>query len=306
MSGADHRAGLFPALLKHWRQQRGLSQLDLASAADVSARHVSFLETGRSGPSAEMVLRLAAALGVPLRHVNAMLRSAGHPAVYDEADDLLSGPVVEALALLKEHHEPFPLIVVDRAYRVRDLNRGALALLGAILGGSAAAAAAVPARLNLARLTFDPAGAQPHLVNFADIGRDLLWRIQREVLAHPDDGDLRELLQDLLAMPTVDAGWRRADLAAPSDPALVVRLRIGDHELRFLTMVTALQAPQSLAAEQLRIETWLPCDDATAAACGTLVGSDADAGQRSSRQPCDQGAVAAPPVKGPAGRGAGW
>jgi transcriptional regulator with XRE-family HTH domain len=80
------RAGLFSALLKYWRRQRGMSQLDLAVTADVSARHVSFLETGRSTPSAEMVVQLGAALGVPLRHVNAMLRSAGHTAVYDESD----------------------------------------------------------------------------------------------------------------------------------------------------------------------------------------------------------------------------
>ena len=83
MPHPDHRAGLFPALLKHWRRQRGLSQLDLALAADVSARHVSFLETGRSNPSPEMVLQLAATLAIPLRQVNALLRAAGHDPVYD-------------------------------------------------------------------------------------------------------------------------------------------------------------------------------------------------------------------------------
>lgn len=276
MPVSDHRAGLFPALLKHWRRQRGLSQLDLALTADVSARHLSFLETGRSSPSAEMVLRLATALGVPLRHVNALLRAAGHAAVYDEAD-VLPAVAAEALSVLKEHHEPFPLIVVDRAYRVRDVNRGALAVLGAVLGGGAGAVAAVANGLNLARLTFDPDGAQPHLGNFADVGRDLLWRIQREVLAYPDDADLQDLLEELLAMPTVDPDWRRADLTTPSDPALVVRLRAADVELRFLTMVTAFQAPQNLAVEQLRIETWFPTDEATAAICRALAGSPSEA-----------------------------
>jgi transcriptional regulator with XRE-family HTH domain len=270
---SDPRAGLFPALLKHWRRQRGLSQLDLALTADVSARHISFLETGRSSPSAEMVLRLATALGVPLRHVNAMLRAAGHAAMYDEADDVLPAMVAEALALLKEHHEPFPLIVFDRAYRVRDVNRGALALLGAILGGVDNVTAAVANGVNLARLTFDPNGAQPHFANFADVGRELLWRIQREALASPDDGDIQDLLDDLLAMPTVDPDWRRADLTVPSDPALVVRLRTGGLELRFLTMATAFQAPQNLSVERIRIETWFPCDDATASACRALAAS---------------------------------
>jgi transcriptional regulator with XRE-family HTH domain len=279
VSHPENRAGLFPALLKHWRRQRGLSQLDLALNADVSARHVSFLETGRSSPSPEMVLRLAATLGIPLRQVNAMLRAAGHEAVYDESDDELPAAAVDAIGLMKDHQEPFPLIVVDHTYAVRDLNRGAAVLLASVLGAPAAAGdndtdeGAVEQwadGLNLARLTFDPHGAQPYLVNFDEVGRQLLWRIQREVLADPDDGEMRALLDELLAMPTVDAAWRDVDLQVPSDPALVLHLRRDDLELRFLTMITAFQAPQNVAVEHLRIETWFPYDDATAAACTAL------------------------------------
>ena len=124
--------------------------------------------------------------------------------------------------------------------------------------------------VNLARLTFDPDGAHGALVNFDDVGRQLLWRIQREVLADPDDGRLRALLDDLLALPTVSPRWREVDLAVPSDPALVLHLRVGGRDLRFLTTVTAFQAPQNPAVEQLRIEHWLPYDDATAAACRAL------------------------------------
>jgi transcriptional regulator with XRE-family HTH domain len=273
----DHRVGLFPALLKHWRRQRGLSQLDLALIADVSARHVSFLETGRSTPSAEMVVQLATALAAPLRQVNAMLRAAGHVSVYDETEDLLPATVEAAVGLLKAHHEPFPLIVVDRTYRVLDLNRGAVAVLGAVLGAEGAPGSPEPAEvaalgLNLARLTFDPAGAQPFLANFDEVGRQLLWRIQREVLADPDDGEMRDLLDDLLAMPTVDPDWRQVDLVVPSDPALVLHLRRDDLELRFLTMITSFQAPQNVAVEHLRIETWFPYDDETTEACRTLAG----------------------------------
>ncbi len=281
MPDPDHRNGLFPALLKHWRRQRGLSQLDLALNADVSPRHVSFLETGRSTPSAEMILRLAATLGVPLRQVNAMLRAAGHEAVYDETDDVLPPSVVDALTLLKAHHEPFPLVVIDRTYTVRDLNAGAARLFDALLGSPAGAqdgehpTAAPPVPLNLARLTFDPAGAQPLLVNFAEVGRQLLWRIQREALADPADGDVADLLDELLAMPTVEADWRRVDLSVPSDPALVLHLRRDPFELRFLAMVTAFQAPQNVAVEHLRIETWFPADDATAEVCRFLAGGPA-------------------------------
>lgn len=275
VTGNDQRAGLVPALLKQWRAQRGLSQLDLALAADVSARHVSFLETGRSLPSADMVLRLGATLGVPLRQINTMLVAAGHDAVFDDTDGELPPAVVEAVDLIKAHHEPFPLVVVDRAYRLIDLNRGAGAVLAAVLGlpdgGAGLAGAPVAALgLNLARLTFDPAGAQPHLVNFDDVGRQLLWRIQREVLAEPDDGELRSLLDELMAMPSVGPHWRNVDLSVPSEPALVLHLRRGDLDLRFLTTVTAFQAPQNIAVEQLRIEHWFPYDDATAAACRRL------------------------------------
>lgn len=272
MPHPDHRAGLFPALLKHWRRRCGLSQLDLALTADVSARHVSFLETGRSNPSAEMVVQLATSLAVPLRQVNAMLRAAGHDAVYDESPDALPEAVVSAVGLLKAHHEPFPLVVVDRTYRVLDLNRGAVAVFGAVLGDGAAEFRLEPTEvaalgLNLARLTFDPAGAQPRLANFEEVGRQLLWRIQREVLADPDDGEMQDLLDDLLSMPTVDPDWRQVDLQVPSDPALVLHLRRDDLDLRFLTTITSFQAPQNVAVEHLRIETWFPYDDETAEAC---------------------------------------
>ncbi len=273
MQNLDHRAGLFPALLKHWRGQRGLSQLDLAVAADVSSRHISFLETGRSTPSAEMVLRLAAALGVPLRQSHALLEAAGHAPVFAESDRALPAPLLEALSFLKAHQEPYPLLVMDRAYRLRDLNRGAHAVLAALLPGrlpegaaDAAALASQGVDLNLARWTFDPLGAQPYLVNFEEVGRALLWRIQREVLSDPNDGELRTLLEDLLAMPTVAPGWRAVDLSVPSDPVLVLHLRRGALDLRFFATVTAFQAPHNVAVEELRIEAWFPYDAATASA----------------------------------------
>lgn len=274
MPTPDRRHALFPALLKHWRHQSGLSQLDLALAAGVSARHLSFLETGRSTPSAEMVLVLAHALAVPLREVNTLLRAAGHEPYHDESAETLPAAVLGALALAKAHHEPFPLVVVDRTYDVVDLNEGAQRLFGALLGPGAIAPAPATeqagAPVNLARLTFDPAGAQPLIVNFEQVGRELLWRIHREVLADPGDGELRALLDDLLAMDTVGPAWRHVDLLASSDPTLVLHLRTDGHDLRFVAMVTAFQAPQNLLVEQLRIETWLPADEETARACHRL------------------------------------
>jgi transcriptional regulator with XRE-family HTH domain len=278
VANPDHRSGLFPALLKHWRGQRGLSQLDLALAAEVSSRHISFLETGRSSPSPRMVLRLATALGVSLQHVNAMLEAAGHAPMFPESAHELPATVVQALSLLKANQEPYPLIVIDRTYRIRDLNRGALAMLTALLPGrlpegEVDASTLSKLNLNLARWTFDPDQAQPYVVNFDEVGRALLWRIQREVLTDPEDGEMRALLDDLLAMPTVAPDWRDVNLSIPSDPALVLHLRCGALDLRFLVMATAFQAPQNVSVEQLRIELWIPYDGPTAEAVRALVGT---------------------------------
>ena len=270
MTGDENRPRLFPALLKHWRAQRGLSQLDLALAADVSSRHVSFLETARSTPSAEMVLRLAAALDVPLRQVNAMLQAAGHRPRYAEADDAIPPEISTALSLMKTHHEPFPLIVIDSAYNVLDLNEGAKRLLAAVVPNLGPSESKPP---NLLRLTFDPSGAQPAIINFEELGRVVLWRVQREVLADPGDGRLREVLSDVLAMNTVAKDWRDADLSAPSHAAVPVHLRAGNRDLKFVTTVTAFQAPQAVALDEMRIETWFPSDDATKEACIALAGS---------------------------------
>lgn len=267
MSAADPQSSrLFPALLKHWRRQRGLSQLDLALAADVSARHVSFLETGRSQPSAAMVLRLCAPLDVPLRQANAMLRAAGHPPAYPEPAPQTAMPpeVRRAVELLKAHQEPFPVMVVDRAYALVDLNHSARRLLSTVLGD------ADPIGTNMARLTFDPEGAQPAIVNFDEVGRALLWRIQREVLADPSHEPLRELFESIAAMPTVSEDWRRIDLTTPSPPVIGVHLRAGPMELRFVTVITAFQAPQTVVLDELRIEMWFPADAATDAACRRL------------------------------------
>ena len=263
------KTGLFPALLKHWRRQRGLSQLDLAIAADVSNRHISFLETGRSEPSAEMVVRLGAALDVPLRHVNAMLKAVGHDAAYAEGDVALPSEVRHALELMKRHHDPFPLVVLDGAYNLLEMNMGAMRLFSTLIPSLPSA---MSNGLNLALLTFDPNGAQPLIANFDELGRALLWRIQREALAEPENGPLQEVLERILLMPTVPNNWHEVDLTVTSSPAVGVRLRHADHELRFMTTVTTFQAPQSVALDELRIESWFPIDDETADMCRTNSG----------------------------------
>lgn len=176
--------------------------------------------------------------------------------------------VQRAIELLKEHQEPFPVMLIDRAYALVDLNEGARRLLATVTDAD-------PIGLNVARLTFDPEGAQPAIVNFEEVGRTLLWRIQREVLADPDHQPLRRLFESLARMPTVGEEWRRADLSTPSPPAIVVHFRAAGLDLRFVTVITAFQAPQTVLLDELRIETWYPADAETDAICRAL-------GQRSS------------------------
>lgn len=258
------RGALFPALLKHWRQRSGLSQLDLSITADVSSRHISFLETGRASPSAEMVLRLATALSVPLQDINAMLHAAGHGPAYPEGGEL--PPAVSgALKLMKEQH-PFPLFVMDRSYRVLDQNAGADRLIQALFPADAAPPAN---EFNLALMTFHPA-LQDVIVNFEHLGQAVLWRLQREVLTTPQDAGLRAVLNAALASPTVSDGWRNVDLAVPATSVLEIHLRMDALDLRFLTTLTVFQAPQVVSLEALRVETWFPVDEATSAACRAL------------------------------------
>ncbi|RNL61027.1 XRE family transcriptional regulator [Nocardioides marmoriginsengisoli] len=263
-------AGLFPALLRHWRTRRGMSQLDLASAADVSSRHISFLETGRSAPGVDMVVRLATTLDVPLRQVNALLRAAGHePRYADAAEGALPTAVQSALDLMKAHHDPYPLVVMDRSYRMLDANQGASALLGAVFADLGPIELT---DLNLARLTVDPELGGRLVVNHDAMARDLLWRMQRELLADPDNDGLRELLDELLATPGLPSDWRRADPTAPSAPTLDLQLRVGSETWSFLLVVSALLAPLEVMLEELRIEQWFPADDLTAAGCAALLG----------------------------------
>lgn len=268
MSNDDTSSELFPVLLRHWRNRRGFSQLDLASAADVSSRHISFLETGRSSPSQEMVVQLGRTLDVPLRHVNTMLDAAGHPAWYLESDttDSLPPQVASALELMKEHHDPFPLLAVDRWYRILDMNSGAIALLSAVMGP----AMANESELNLARFTFDPQGGHKVIANFDEVGPELYGRLQRELLSDPDQGERRALLDEIDTMGTVDPAWRVADPTQPSAPSLELRLHVGSEIWSFILMVTTLHAPLDATLEELRIETWFPSDARTADGCRQL------------------------------------
>jgi transcriptional regulator with XRE-family HTH domain len=261
-------ARLFPALLRHWRTRRGLSQLDLALAADVSPRHVSFLETGRAQPSREMVLRLGATLGVPLRDQNEMLRAAGLPDEFTEprlADGLPAG-VAQAIERMLAQHEPFPLTVLDRHYHVLRTNQGATQVFSRFVADPSA----LPTRLNAFAMLFDPRLLRPFVVEWEQVARAFTARLHRETLVRAGDTELAALLRSLFEYPDVPELWRQPDFTIPSDPTLTLRLRRDDLSLAFLTTLTVFNAPQNVTLEELCLESYFPLDDATAETCARL------------------------------------
>ena len=257
----------FGVLLRRWRDRRRLSQLDLAVEAGVSARHVSFLETGRSRPSREMVLLLAEQLDVPLRERNPMLLCAGYAPAYPTRtlDEQEMGPVRAALEKILVGYQPFPALAVDRGWHLVAANSSV-----ALLTDGAAAELLRPP-VNVLRLSLHPRGLAPMILNLAQWRGHVLDRLAREV-ALTADPELAELHRELLDYPggTEPAPSAAAALAVP------LHLRIGDRELAFLNTVTTFGTAIDITLAELSIEAFLPADDATAAVlAGT--GGDGDA-----------------------------
>lgn len=259
---------LLPALLKFWRDRRGLSQLDLAVSAEVSSRHISFLETGRARPSSEMLLRLCAVMEVPLRERNVMLHAAGLPPAFVEPsfDHELPEAVVQLFERMAELHEPMPLVITNRACDVLRTNRGAQRVLAHFLVDPTQ----LPSPLNVLDVLFHPGLARPFVQNWSAVARFMLSRVQRELLTRPHDELLVRCAERLQGYPDVPRAWSLPNFAEEVAPALVLHLRRDALELRFLTTMTTLNAPQNVTLEELRIDSYYPLDDATYAACQKL------------------------------------
>jgi transcriptional regulator with XRE-family HTH domain len=250
---ADFRVG---GLLRDWRRRRRLSQLDLALEAGVSARHVSFLETGRSRPSREMVLHLAEQLEVPLRERNRLLLAAGYAPVYEERslEDPDMQPVREALDLVLAGHEPYPASVVDRGWNAVAVNRGAALLIR----GCAPELLAPP--MNVLRLCLHPEGMAPNILNLSTWRSHLLERVDRQV-AITGDRDLALLRDEVAAYPAPPP----APSEAIADIVVPLRFRAGDGtELRFLSTMATFGTAVDITVAELSIESFFPADVATA------------------------------------------
>jgi transcriptional regulator with XRE-family HTH domain len=254
----DQTRAPFGRLLRHWRQQRACTQLDLALQAEVSSRHLSWLETGRAQPSRAMVLRLAAQLDVPLRERNALLAAAGFAPLYPARPltDPALAEVRAALQRLLDAHEPWPALAVDRHWQLLAHNR----MVPLLLAQAAPELATPP--VNVLRLSLHPQGLAPLIENLADWRAYVLKRLQHQV-AGTQDPVLQDLLDELSALPGPpapdEATTGLQDVAVP----LVFRSALGT--LRFITTVTVFGAPRDVTLAEIAIETLLPADGETAA-----------------------------------------
>jgi transcriptional regulator with XRE-family HTH domain len=247
-------------LLRQWRERRRLSQLALALEAEISTRHLSFVETGRSQPSREMVLRLAEPLDLPLRERNRLLVAAGYAPVYPETA-LEAPPMAAVRAAVRQvlaAHEPYPAVVVDRAWTLVDAN-ASVALLTA---GVAPALLAPPA--NVLRASLHPDGLAPRIVNLGEWRAHLLGRLRRQI-AFTADPELARLYDELRAYPC-DQPEPEVELPGPGDIVVPLRLRHGDRELAFFSTVATFGTPLDITVAELAIEAFYPADAATAAA----------------------------------------
>ena len=267
-SSTDRTSPLFRALLKHWRSARGMSQLDLAVAAEVSGRHLSFLETGRAQPSREMILRLGAALDLSLRDHNDLLAAASLSPVYSEAPDLdgISAPVERAIARMLEQQEPFPMGVMDRRYDLVRMNGAAVRVLSRFV----AEPDSLEGPPNALRMIFDPRQVRPHVLGWPCLARELLSRLQREALGRPQDDALRALISDLLRYPGVPDDWHQPDLEQATGPTLNVALARDGIRLEFFTTLTVFNEPRDVPLQELTLASYLPADPETEAICRQL------------------------------------
>jgi transcriptional regulator with XRE-family HTH domain len=251
-------------LLREWRLRRHLSQLDLAGDAAISTRHLSFVETGRSLPSREMVLRLAERLEVPLRERNRLLTAAGYAPMFSERrlDDPALAAARQAVELVLKAHEPYPALAVDRHWTLVSYNR----MVPMLLAGLPAELMRAP--VNVLRLSLHPQGLAPRILNLAQWRSHLFARLRQQIAASGDAG-LAALRDELAAYPGLPDD--RAD-PPQAEPGVVVPLQLATPggTLSFISTTTVFGSPVDITLSELALETLFPADAATAAALRRL------------------------------------
>ncbi|GKQ39502.1 helix-turn-helix domain-containing protein [Streptomyces sp. A012304] len=254
-------------LLRAWRERRRVSQLELALRADSSARHISFIETGRSRPSEEMILRLAEHLDIPVRERNALLLAAGYAPHYRETP--LDDPALETLRAgmerLIQGYEPYPAMVVDAVYDVQAANRGITMLLEGV------PEFLLTPPINAMRLTLHPRGLAPRIRNLREWRGHLLAQMERQIALHRS-AELRALYEEVTAYPVPESAADREPAPAVPYFALPMQIEHGGRTLSFTSSISTFNTPMDVTVAELAIETMLPADPATVKYLQSLVG----------------------------------
>ncbi|MDR5854032.1 helix-turn-helix transcriptional regulator [Caballeronia sp. LZ062] len=251
-------------LLRHWREVRGVSQLELSLIAGISQRQISFIESGRSVPGRQTLLTIAQSLDVPLRERNALLLSAGYAPMYSDAkwNDNEMSVVMSAAKRMLQQHEPFPAIVMDRYWNVLLTNRAAPDFFNCFID-----MAARTGPRNMLHLMFEPEGMRPHIADWETVALNLIQRVHREAVGRVIDIDTQRLLDALFAYPGVRPEWRSHAMASSSSTLPVVPMGFVRHGtvLNYFSMITTVETPSTIAAQEVRIECMFPADEETEA-----------------------------------------
>jgi len=282
----------FGHVLRQWRGNRGMSQLELSLASGVSSRHISFIETGRSCPSREMVLRLAETLALPLRDRNALLVAAGYAPLYRERTlgDVALTPVRRALELVLSSHAPYPAFVLDRGWNVLLANDPYHRMLHLLR------AQGLPEDepVNVIRLVLDPAWLRPQVTNWPLVAHVLAHRLQRQLRAPGLAEAEREGLAQLLLLPGVRHAMET--VVAPPESAVVIPITfgVGGQAVSWFSTIATVGTPQDVTLDELMIESLFPADETTRRLASELAAeSPPEAGQASQRRrrvrPVNQG-----------------
>jgi transcriptional regulator with XRE-family HTH domain len=268
------QGGELRALLRHWRDLRGKSQFDLSLDTGVSQRHISFIEIGRSVPSRQMLIDIATALEIPLRDRNTLLLAGGYAPIYP--DGAWNGPemhsITRALERILRQHEPFPALVMDRYWNVLMTNRAAPRFFGRFTDLSAR-----KSPRNMLHLMFDPEGMRPFIADWPTVAESLIQRVYRETVGRVVDDKTKDLLTALLAYPDVEPDWTplpKTTSVQSVMPVIPIGFVKNGKVLNYFSMVTTVGTPQTVAAQELRIECMFPADESTEALHATLVDDD--------------------------------
>ena len=246
-------------LLRHWRDVRGRSQIELSLDSGISQKHISLVETGRSVPSRQILIDIADALEVPLRERNSLLLAAGYAPMYAEGswegEEMQS--ITRALKRMLRQNEPYPAVAMDRYWNVFMANDAAPKFFNRFFDVSAR-----QGPRNMLHLVFDPEGMRPFVVDWPVVAKSLIQRVYRESVGRIVDDKTRELLNALLAYPDVKSQWQTPK-ASSALPVVPLSFTKDGRVLNYFSMVTTVGTPLTISAQELRIECLCPADDAT-------------------------------------------